>query len=98
MTTEHPNPITIEACRLCEPFEADPLAECKRRWPDFAYSDVEDVPKVGPVITARWTRDGRECGMSAPVYAGPDGRAEAEHSAAYHALVMDEGRKLRGWP
>lgn len=66
------------------------VAECKRRWPDFA------ITVTGAEVVARWTRKGQACALRAFVGRGQE--AEEYYDAArgriaWAALVGDEVRR-----
>lgn len=79
---------------------ADPLAECRRRWPDLWFEDVPSATPgyTGRALVAMWTRGGERRFLSAPisVKASAAEIGEAKEQIAIAILLHDECEKERG--
>lgn len=76
---------------------ADPVAECVRRWPDFAFVEENRATPayVGRAIEARYTRDNVPCGMTSPIALCPtdEEREATKRHLAIAVLLRAEHEK-----
>ncbi len=73
----------------------NPIAECKKRWPDFAFEVRVTATAEGKLVkevTARWTRDGIARGFKEQIRhdAGSEDVAWSKENIARGALMKAE--------
>ena len=75
----------------------DPVGECMKRWPDFAFEvETQRTPSYdGCSLVARWTRknERRALGSPFPFNASEDQRRRTQEHIAIAVLLRDEHEK-----
>ena len=90
----------LDECRVFSQVTgiADPVAECRKRWPDLAFrEEIQRTPTYsGRALVASWTRDGVPRGLTSPLSLNPtpEERREAERHIAVAAILRAEHDKL----